>query len=143
MDKMTTSSTVAAVLVALQTATMGGIAHARQTNPVDRVSNPAALSYSDVHIDPRQLHEPFVRHGVVAEPKLFATITPGLEQAQVQTLLGAPLQRRRGEWDYDFQLKMENSGNYLVCQYKVVFDKGQRVRDTVWRRRQCQQLVGE
>ena len=141
MGKMT-SFAVAALLAAVHTVATSGIAYAGQSNPVDRVSNPASRDYTDVNIGPRELHEPFVRDGVVAEPRLFATITPGLEQAQVQALLGAPLRRKGREWDYNFQLKMQQSENYLVCQYKVVFDEYQAVRNTVWRRRQCQQLSG-
>lgn len=141
MDKKT--SLVAALMAVICASGASGIAYAAgQSNPVDRVSNPAALDYSDVEIAPRDMDEPFVRDGIVTEPQLFAKVTPGLEQTQVQSLLGTPLQRVGQEWDYNFQLKMQQSGNYLVCQYKVVFDEQQVVRDTVWRRRQCQQLVG-
>jgi hypothetical protein len=28
-----------------------------------------------------------------------------------------------------------------VCQYKVVFDEVKEVRESVWRRQQCQQLA--
>jgi len=138
-------TSLAAVLMAVIFASdASGIAYAAgQSNPVDRVSNPAALDYSKVEIAPQDMDEPFVRDGIVTEPQLFARITPGLEQTQVQSLLGAPLRRDGQQWDYNFQFKMQQSGNYLVCQYKVVFDEQQLVRDTVWRRRQCQQLVQE
>lgn len=142
MGKQT--SLAAALMAVICTSGASSIAYAAgQSNPVDRVSNPAALDYSDVEITPRDMDEAFVRDGIVTDPRLFAKITPGLEQTQVQNLLGAPLRRNGQEWDYNFQLKMEQSGNYLVCQYKVVFDEQKRVRDTVWRRRQCQQLAGE
>lgn len=139
-----TSLAAAVFMAAICVSGASGIAYAaRQSNPVDRVSNPEALDYSDVEIAPRDMDETFVRDGIVTDPRLFTRITPGLEQTQVQNLLGAPLRRNGQEWDYNFQLKMEQSGNYLVCQYKVVFDEQKLVRDTVWRRRQCQQLAGE
>lgn len=114
---------------------------AGQSNPVDHVSNPTSLDYTDVEIAPRNLDEPFVRDGVGADQQVFSAIAPGLEQAQVETLLGAPIRQSGAEWDYNFKFKMQQSQNYLVCQYKVVFDEQQRVSDTVWRRRQCQQLA--
>ena len=36
---------------------------------------------------------------------------------------------------------MPKSENYLICQYKVVFDTDRLVRETVWRRRQCSQIA--
>ena len=117
---------------------------AANNNPVDRVSNPEALDYSDVHISPQDMKAPFVRDGVVVEPQRFATIKPGLAQPQVHAMLGEPL-RKNGvqgrEWDYNFKFKMPQSQNYLVCQYKVVFDAQELVRDGTWRRRQCQQMA--
>jgi len=135
----TTFFTAAAMLAAI-----GGSGSAYgQRNPVDRVSNPAKFDYANVGIAPADMNPPFVRDGVVSELQRFAAITPGLEQARVQTLLGAPIRQQGREWDYNFQLRMEQSDNFLVCQYKVVFDDQQLVRETVWRRRQCQQLVGQ
>ena len=65
---------------------------------------------------------------------------------QVQALLGAPLTQASGsrgqEWDYNLKFRLPQSDNYLVCQYKVVFDEQQSVRESVWRRRQCQDLAG-
>ena len=139
----TTSSTMAIVLAALPIIATGSIAQARQSNPVDTLSNPAALDYGDVEIGPREMHEPFVRDGAVAGPKLFGAITPGLGQPQVEAALGAPLRRKGREWDYQFQLRMPQSANYLLCQYKVVFDDRLLVRETVWRRRQCQALADD
>ena len=135
-----TSIGAAAVLTAACVMSIGEIAYGQQ-NPIDRVSNGGALEYSNVNVTPREMSPSFVRDGVVAEPQRFAAIAPGLEQAQVQALLGAPLRQQGREWEYSFKLKMEQSENFLVCQYKVVFDDGQRVRETIWRRRQCQQLA--
>lgn len=134
----TPSSVAAAWLAAGLCAGMGGSALAA---PVDRVSNPGALDYGDVAIGPREMKEPFVRDGVVAEPRLFATIQAGLTQTQVRAMLGEPLQQKGSRWDYNFQFRLPQSQNFMVCQYKVVFDDQQLVRDTIWRRRQCQQLA--
>lgn len=118
-------------------------AFAGQSNPVDRVSNPDALHYTDVDIARRKLHEPFVRDGIVTEPQRFKAITPGVGEAEVQGFLGAPVRRSGREWDYNFKFLMPQSENYLVCQYKVTFDGKRAVRETVWRRRQCQKIVEE
>lgn len=134
---------VAAALVAGLAAAGSPAIAAGQSNPIDRVSNPGALDYTDVEIAPRKLDEPFVRDGVVTEPQRFTAIASGIGEAQVQALLGTPIRRSGQEWDYNFKFLMPQSHNYLVCQYKVTFGDDHRVRDTVWRRRQCQQLVGE
>jgi len=136
-----TTSRAAAIVLATSCVVGASAADARQRNPIDKVSNPAARAYTDVDIAPAKMNPPFVRDGVVTEPQRFAAIAPSLDQAQVRTLLGAPIRQQGREWDYNFQLRMEQSENYLVCQYKVVFDDQNRVRETVWRRRQCQQLA--
>lgn len=115
-------------------------------NPVDPVSNPNKLEYRDVDARRPDFREPFLRDGVVTEPAAFRQITVGLEAAQVQSRLGQPLREAQGprgpEWDYNFKFRLPESSNYLVCQYKVVFDEGkQAVREAVWRRKQCLDLV--
>lgn len=119
-------------------------AAAGQSHPVDRVSNANALDYADVEVTPKEMSPTFVRQGLVVEPQRLKSIKPGLSQAEVRSLLGDPLSRDRSrgqEWAYDIKLKIPQSQNYLVCQYKVVFDGNQLVRDTVWRRRQCEQIA--
>lgn len=120
------------------------IAAAGQSNPIDTVSNKKALEYPDVEVSPREMSPPFVRHGLVIEPDRIKSIRVGLSQADVRSLLGDPLagaQSTGRAWDCNVKLKMPQSQNYLVCQYKVVFDERQLVSDTVWRRRQCEQLA--
>lgn len=131
-----TAAVLGAGLFAGATAPVAG-----QSNPVDRVSNPTARDYTDVEISPQDMSPSFVRDGVVAEPQLFSTIRAGLAQSEVRARLGEPLQMRGRAWDYNFQLKMPDSENYLVCQYKVMFDRSQFVQNTVWRRRQCQRIA--
>jgi len=118
---------------------------AARDNPVDPVSNPDKLSYRDVEARRPDFKEPFLRDGVVSRPERFREIKPGINQAQVLAVLGQALKQQRGalgtEWDYHFKFQMPQSANYLVCQYKVVFDDSQAVRSTVWRRRQCLDLI--
>lgn len=145
MGKMT-SFLAATLLTAGFCAGMGTAAVAAgHSNPVDRVSNPEALEFSNVEVSRRDLREPFVRDGVVIAPEIFSTITPGLGQAQVQSTLGEPLRKHNAQglvWNYNFKFKLPQSQNFMVCQYEVMFDEQQLVRDTVWRRRQCQELAG-
>lgn len=115
-------------------------------NPEDAKSNPKTLSYTDVDMRLPDFKAPFVRDGVVTQPSRFRSIVAGLPQQQVRAVLGEPLRQHEGgqglEWDYNFKMRMVSSENFLVCQYKVVFDAQQHVRETVWRRRQCENLAG-
>lgn len=117
-------------------------------NPVDTVSNPDKLEYRDVEARRPDFKEPFLRDGVVSQPARFQELKPGATAMQVQALVGQPLQQVAGsrgqEWDYNFKFRLPQSQNYLVCQYKVVFEgQSQTVRETVWRRHQCQALAGQ
>lgn len=113
-------------------------------NPVDKVSNPAAVAFDNAGIAARNMHAPFVRDGLVSDPSRFAAVKAGLTQAQVRSMLGEPL-RRQGAgakaWEYNFQIRMPQSQNYLVCQYKILFDEKDLLSAAVWRRRQCAQIV--
>ncbi len=138
------SPTVAAF--ALAAALLGATSHvAARDNPIDPVSNPGKLDYRDVEARRPDFKEPFLRDGIVSQPERFREIKPGINQAQVLAVLGQALLQQRGtlgtEWDYQFKFQMPRSANYLVCQYKVVFDDSQTVRSAVWRRRQCLDLV--
>ena len=115
-------------------------------NPEDAVSNPDKLQYSDVNMRYADMKKDFVRDGVLAEQlEGVRAIQPGMPQDKVKQTLGVPLTQTTGprgqEWDYNFKLRQAQSGNLLVCQYKVVFDEAGAVRESVWRRRQCQQLM--
>ena len=135
---------VAAVLLAGTVA--AGVAHAR-SNPTDPVSNPEKLDYSDVNMTIPKYDEPFQRDGVVTRPETFKQITAGMKDSAVQALIGSPLNQTNGsqgvEWNYNFKFLMANSQNYLVCQYKVVFDAEQQVKEAVWRRHQCLDIVAK
>lgn len=113
--------------------------------PADPGSNPEKLQYSDVRMKTPDYAVPFKRDGALSEPSVLKQVAPGLPAADVTRILGRPLAQAAGsrgpEWDYNLTLRMSASENYLMCQYKVVFDEAQRVKDTVWRRHQCQDIV--
>ncbi|MDN5843969.1 MAG: outer membrane protein assembly factor BamE [Alcaligenaceae bacterium] len=121
-----------------------GAAHAR-SNPVDLVSNPDRLDYSNVEMDVPDYDVPFKRDGYVKDPAVFRQITEGLPAAKVQALIGPPLEKTDesggSEWDYQFAFVLPRSENHIICQYKVVFDGQKQVEEAVWRRRQCQDIV--
>lgn len=124
----------------------GCVAVGGHHNPVDSLSNAHELDYTDVDVRRPDFDEPFVRDGMVSQPAAFRDIGAGLTPEIVRQRLGEPLQEQDGprgrEWDYSFKFAMPQSENYLVCQYKVVFAAaGEPVRETVWRRRQCLDLV--
>lgn len=110
-------------------------------NPVDPVSNPQGLQFSDVEMDMPKYAAPFQRTGRTGDKAVFAEIVAGLPASQVQSLLGQPLAKTQGkqgsEWNYNFVLRLPQSENHIVCQYKVVFDDNQQVSETTWRRDQC------
>lgn len=136
-----TKPLIAAVLLAAGQTLCAGAA-ASQENPIDPVSNPASLDYEDVEASPSEMGPPFLREGLIADPQRLAAIRPGVSQAEVRSVLGEPLAVRGSrDWDYDVKLMLPQSQNYLVCQYKVRFDDQQRVRETIWRRRQCERLA--
>ena len=128
----------------LAAALLTGCAAGGHRNVIDPVSNVDKLDYTDVDALRPDFDEPFLRDGVVSRPANFRRIVTGLTPGQVRQQLGEPLQEREGsrgkEWDYNAKFLMPASTNYLVCQYKVVFE-GEAVRETVWRRRQCLDLV--
>lgn len=140
--RKTTLIVTAAVLAAGFTSVVHAAAlPAQHENPVDEISNPNHADFSDEEIHPENLDHPFVRTGPITDPKQLSAITAGTEQAQVLTLLGEPVNKKGRAWDYNFTFTLPQSGNFIVCQYKVQFDRDERVSKTVWRRQQCQELA--
>ena len=130
---------------ALLASCVGAVA---RENPVDSVTNPNKLEYRDVEARRPDFKEPFLRDGVVLQPARFKQVAAGAASTQVRDVLGQPQREADGsrgrEWDYNFKFQLPRSNNYLVCQYKVVFDNsGQAVRETIWRRKQCADLVAK
>lgn len=145
MIKFGNAIRLSALVLAASMASTSVLAQARSA-PYDKVSNPEDLSYWDVNAKRPDFAEPFLRDGVVAQPQQFQGVTAGLPASQVQALLGQPLDETEGkrgeEWNYNFKFRLPDSENYLVCQYKVVYDDAtETVAETVWRRRQCLNLV--
>lgn len=125
---------------------LGAGAAVARNNPVDVVTNPDKLVYDDLNVRRPDFAEPFLRDGVVREPRLLQVIGAGTTGEEVRSALGEPLQQGDGkkgpEWDYNLKFLMPASANYLVCQYKVVLDAEKKtVTETVWRRKQCQDIV--
>ncbi len=115
--------------------------HAGHSNPVDQRSNPQAEKFTDVHIAPRKLDVPFVRDAGVTDPQIFRGVTAGVAQDQLTQIIGQPVKKNGRAWDYQFKFAMTNSQNFLVCQYKVKFDREARVETATWRRQQCAALA--
>lgn len=123
---------------------LSGCANSWHSNPVDNVSNPAHYSYQDVSIRPASLDEKFVRQGSHQQAESVKEIKPGMSQTQVTSLLGSPAVQDHsgGQWEYDIKMQLPDSQNYIICQYKVIFDrKTDQVSAVAWRRQQCLQLV--
>jgi len=136
--------TAVASMLAAALAVGAGVAVAG--NPVDKVTNLDALSYDDVQMKRPDFAEPFQRDGDVYEPQRLGAIVPGTSVEELRAALGEPVERRNGkkgeEWDYHIKFQMPDSANYLVCQYKVVLNAERNaVAQTVWRRRQCRDIV--
>jgi hypothetical protein len=115
--------------------------HAGHSNPVDQKTNPQAENFTDVHIAPRKLDDPFVRDAGVTDPQIFRGVTTGLAQDQLAQVIGQPVKKDGRSWDYQFKFAMTNSQNFLICQYKVKFDREDRVESAIWRRQQCAALA--
>ncbi|SHE75749.1 SmpA / OmlA family protein [Lampropedia hyalina DSM 16112] len=111
----------------------------------------SSLSYERVEATVPELDEPFRRIGQLADLGKIHAVQPGTSAQQVQALLGEPLPAAQGgggkgnEWDYNWNLRTgEQRKDFIVCQYKVVFDTAKdEVVETAWRRRQCKALADE
>ena len=119
--------------------------HAADASAQSRDVNPHALEYSDIVVERPDFDEPFQRDGRLVPPEQIMQVVPGIKAEDVRALIGAPLgtgQGKRGpEWDYN--LKLDLSGeDFIVCQYKVVFDqRSETVIETTWRRYQCRDAL--
>ena len=103
--------------------------------------NPHELEYSNVTMDLPDYDEPFQRDGRRLPTAQILSVVPGMMADQVRERLGEPLSSEDGargqEWNYNLKLDIADE-DYIVCQYKVVFEADkQTVRETSWRRYQC------
>lgn len=134
------NKTILAGLVAVVIASAAPAAYAQSPSRAPGI-NPHDLQYSDVVMDIPDYDEPFQRDGRLVPPARILQVRPGVDAAEVRNLLGKPLGAGDGsrgpEWDYNLKLDLADE-EYIVCQYKVVFDEAvQQVRETSWRRYQC------
>lgn len=139
---------VAALLLPVATAaddsmpaTDGGASQAA-TAPV---ADPDGLDYADIEVGLPEFDEPFQRDGQLLPPERILQVVRGRTADDVRAALGNPLRTGQGargpEWDYNLKLDLADH-DYLVCQYKVVFDaRGGQVVETVWRRYQCRDAI--
>ncbi len=137
-----TSGRIMRVAIVMLTGLLAiGVTQAR-SNPVDPISNPNGLEYPSIKMDIPDYDEPFQRDGVMFRTEVFGQIKSGVSGSDVEKLIGKPLNESRGsQWHYTFKFVLPQSKNYMVCQYKVVFDSAQKVLETAWRREQCLDIV--
>lgn len=133
MHKTIATSTMGAML-ALSLAL--GAAHADETPQLD---------YDDVHMARPDFDEPFQRDGRTTPPAQVAQVVAGTSADRVRALIGEPLATGQGargpEWDYNLKLRLADE-DFIVCQYKVVFDaRSETVTETHWRRYQCRDAM--
>lgn len=108
--------------------------------------NPHGLEYGNIDMARPDFDEPFQRDGRIVDPASILRVLPGASADDVRSLLGEPIgtgQGTRGpEWDYNIKLDLADE-DFIVCQYKVVFDaRGETVVETSWRRYQCRDALG-
>lgn len=107
--------------------------------------NPHGLEYSDIVVERPEFDEPFQRDGRLVPPAAVLQVLPGTPAERVRELIGAPIRTGHGargpEWDYNLKLDLADH-DFIVCQYKVVFDaRGEQVAETSWRRYQCRDAI--
>lgn len=103
------------------------------------------LEYSDVVMERPDFDEPFQRDGRVLPVEKILQVVAGATAEQVREALGNPIQTGQGvrgpEWDYNLKLDLADE-DFIVCQYKVVFDgRSEQVVETQWRRYQCRDAL--
>jgi outer membrane protein assembly factor BamE (lipoprotein component of BamABCDE complex) len=104
-----------------------------------------SLEYSDVVMERPDFNEPFQRNGRTISPANVMRVVAGVTGRQVRALIGEPMQTGQGmhgpEWDYNLKLNLADE-DFIVCQYKVVFDASyETVVKTAWRRYQCRDAM--
>ena len=134
MNKTIATSAVAAVLALLLA-------------PSAQADTPPALDYDDIRMARPDFNEPFRRDGRSTQLENVLQVVPGASADQVRALIGNPIRTGHGalgpEWDYDLKLNLADE-DFIVCQYKVVFDaRNEQVIETRWRRYQRRDAVAQ
>jgi outer membrane protein OmpA-like peptidoglycan-associated protein len=89
---------------------------------------------------------PLVESTVFPQIDALRKISVGTPKLEVYRLLGHPmyLEGLGGvhEWDYVFKFPTSEQGQYVTCQYKVLFDDKMQSKQTFWNPAACAELTG-
>ena len=91
MKKTFNLKSLAALLLGGASLVAASAALAWHHNPIDKISNPDKLEYTDVRVGWPDFKEPFVRDGIVSKPEGFRQVQAGLTAQQIQSMLGQPV----------------------------------------------------
>ncbi|MFC3814601.1 OmpA family protein [Lysobacter sp. GCM10012299] len=95
--------------------------------------------------DPAKAH-PIVEKTVYPDLTAFPKIAPGVAKLEVYRLIGHPMYREGiigvHEWDYLFKLPSGEPGQYVDCQYKLLFNDDMLLTQTFWNPAPCAALAG-
>lgn len=90
---------------------------------------------------------PIVESTVFPQVEALRKIDVGTPKLEVYRLIGHPMYREGiagvHEWDYVFKFPLaDQPGQYMTCQYKVLFDDQMLARQTFWNPGGCAGVVG-
>lgn len=90
---------------------------------------------------------PIVESTVFPQVEALRKIDVGTPKLEVYRLIGHPMYREGiagvHEWDYVFKFPLaEQPGQYMTCQYKVLFDGQMLARQTFWNPAGCAGVIG-
>ena len=107
----------------------------------------ASSSVTSEDGEPRfpDLDSSYLETGDFIDPENVLSVAKGQHKDQVRLLLQHP-HFSEGifnvrEWDYAFNFYTGAGGDYITCQYKVMFDRNNRVEHTYWRNPHCPALL--
>lgn len=86
-----------------------------------------------------------LKEGVFADPADLRRFSPGMSKRQLYALLGTP-HFNEGmwgvrEWNYLFNFRMPQGGEYFTCQFQVRFDDNRVAQGGYWKPQSCAALV--
>jgi outer membrane protein OmpA-like peptidoglycan-associated protein len=88
---------------------------------------------------------PLVASTVYADVAAFGKIVVGSPKLEIYRLLGHPMYSEGlggvHEWNYVFKFPAQTAGQFVTCQYKVLFDNDMLARETYWNPVQCADVV--
>lgn len=101
----------------------------------DAESSPS--DFDDVFVKSHEIPQGYVRMGRFIDFATLSQVKSGIDRFTVQDLLGYPDRDAGSWWFYNINLPLEDTRDYLVCQYRVSFDDNGQVTGIDWRRPQC------